>query len=523
MFGLRKLAAAALCLWALPAAPTMAQTTLRMVPHADIKILDPVWTTALITRNFGYMVFDVLFAKDSDLKIQPQMAEGYTVSDDKLTYTITLRDGLVWSDGTPVTAEDCVASIKRWGARDASGQLMMKETRELKVVDPKTFQIVLKEPFGLVMDALSKVSSNVPFMMPKRIAETDPNKQITEFIGSGPFIFKQDEWKPGEKIVYVKNPKYKPRAEAPSMLAGAKVAKVDRVEWLAIPDPNTAANALLAGEIDLIESPPPDLFPIFKSDKNVALYGWNAQGSQIVMRFNHLHPPFNNVKLRQAAMYALAQEPMMQAQVGDPEIYKLCNAPFICGTAFGKEYGDLLIKPNLEKARALLKEGGYDGTPVVMLHQTDLQSSNNVQPVAKQQLERAGFKVNMVDSDWQTVVSRRARREAPDKGGWNIFFTTNITLDSNNPGTNSYAAGTCDKAWFGWPCDPEMEKLRDAFLRATDPEKQKELGYAISDRVIDQAFYAPVGQYKAFGAYRKDRLDGWLPGPVPVLWNISKK
>ena len=523
MTGLRKLAALAIGIWALLAAPAMAQTTLRMVSHADIKILDPIWTTALITRNFGYMIYDVLFAKDANLQIKPEMADHYTVSDDKLTYTIVLRDGLLWSDGTPVTAEDCVASIKRWGARDTYGQLLLKSTGELKVIDDKTFAIVLKEPFGLVLDALSKVSSNVPFMMPKRVAETDPYKQITDFTGSGPFIFKQDEWKPGEKVVFVKNPKYKPRAEPPSMLAGAKIAKVDRVEWLAIPDPSTAVNALLAGEIDLIEAPPPDLFPILRADKNIALYGWNEQGSQIVMRFNWLQPPFNNVKARQAAMYALAQEDILRAQVGDPAIYKVCNAPFICGTRFGKEYGDLLIKPNLEKARQLLKESGYDGTPITMLRQTDLQSSNNVQPVAKQQLEAAGFKVDLLDMDWQSVVSRRARKEPPAQGGWNIFFTTNITLDSDNPGTNSFASGACEKAWFGWPCDPEMEKLRDAFIHEADPEKQKQLGYAISDRAIEQGFFAPVGQYKAFGAYRKDRLDGWLPGPVAVVWNISKK
>ncbi len=503
--------------------PAAAQTTLRMVSHADIKILDPIWTTALITRNFGYMIYDVLFAKDANLQIQPEMADHYTVSDDKLTYTIVLRDGLVWSDGTPVTSEDCIASIKRWGARDAYGQLLMKDTAELKAIDDKTFAIVLKRPFGLVLDALSKVSSNVPFMMPKRVAETDPYKQITDFTGSGPFIFKQDEWKPGDKMVFVKNPRYKPRPEPPSMLAGGKVAKVDRVEWLAMPDPSTAMNALLAGEIDLIEAPPPDLFPVLKADKNIALFGWNEQGSQIIMRFNHLQPPFNNVKARQAAMYALAQEDIMRAQVGDPEIYKLCNAPFICGTRFGKEYGDLLIKPNLEKARQLLKESGYDGTPVVMLHQTDLQSSNNVQPVAKQQLERVGFKVDDVALDWQTVVSRRARKDPPNQGGWNLFFTTNITLDSDNPGTNSFASGACEKAWFGWPCDPEMEKLREEFVHETDPAKQKALGDAISDRVIEQAYYAPVGQYKAFGAYRKDRLEGWLPGPVAVVWNISKK
>jgi len=526
MVGLRKAAALALGIlgiWGVPAAPAMAQTTLRMVSHADIKILDPIWTTALITRNFGYMIYDVLFAKDADLKIQPEMADHYTVSEDKLTYTIVLRDGLVWSDGTPVTAEDCVASIKRWAARDSYGQLMMKDTAEVKAIDDKSFSIVLKRPFGFVLDALSKVSSNVPFMMPKRVAETDPFKQITDYTGSGPFMFKQDEWKPGDRLVFVKNPKYKPRAEPPSMLAGAKIAKVDRVEWLAISDPNTAVNALIAGEIDLIESPPPDLFPILKADKNIALYGWNAQGSQIIMRFNWLYPPFDNVKARQAAMYAIGMEDMLRAQVGDPEIYKVCNAPFICGTRFGKEYGDLLIKPDLVKARQLLKESGYDGTPVVMLHQTDLQSSNNIQPVAKQQLEAAGFKVDMLDMDWQSVVARRARKDPPAQGGWNIFFTTNITLDSDNPGPHSYAAGTCDKAWFGWPCDPEMEKLRDAFIHETDPAKQKALGDAISDKVMNEGFFVPVGQYKAFGAYRKDRLSGWLPGPVAVMWNVSKK
>ena len=523
MTALCRVATFALAIWTAFGVPAMAQTTLRMVPHADLKVLDPIWTTAYISRNFGYMIYDVLFAKDANLQIQPEMADHYTVSDDKLTYTIVLRDGLVWSDGTPVTSADCIASLKRWGARDSFGQLLMKDTAELKAIDDKSFAIILKRPFGFVLDALAKVSSNVPFIMPKRVAETDPFKQITDFTGSGPFIFKKDEWKPGEKVVFVKIPKYKPRSEPPSMLAGGKIAKVDRVEWLAITDPSTAVNALLAGEIDLIEAPPTDLFPVLKSDKNVALYPWNVQGSQIIMRFNQLQPPFNNVKARQAAMYAIAQEDMLRAQVGDPDVYKVCNAPFICGTRFGKEYGDLLIKPNLEKARALLKESGYDGTPVVMLHQTDLQSSNNLQPVAKQQLEKAGFKVDLQSMDWQTVVTRRAKKGPPSEGGWNIFFTTTITLDADNPGTNAFASAACEKAWFGWPCDPEMQKLRDEFMHETDPAKQKVLADAISDRVIEQAYYAPVGQYKAFGAYRKDRLQGWLQGPVPVLWNISKK
>jgi peptide/nickel transport system substrate-binding protein len=505
------------------ASTAMAQTTLRLVAHSDLKVLDPVWTTAYITRNHGYMIYDVLFARDESGQIQPQMAEKAEASPDKLTWTITLRDGLEWHDGTPVTAEDCVASIKRWAARDALGQQMMGAVGAIEVVDAKSFRIVLKEPFGLVLQALGKPSSNVPFMMPKRVAETDPNKQINDYTGSGPFIFKKDEWKAGEKVVYVKNPKYKPRAEPPSMLAGGKVAKVDRVEWLAISDPSTAVNALLNGEIDLIESPPPDLRPLLKADKNVALYSINPLGSQIIMRFNHLHPPFDNPKARQAAQYAIAQEDFLRAQVGDPEIYRICNAPLGCGGRYEKSYRDLLVKPDFEKAKALLKESGYDGKPIVMLHQTDLQSSNMLPPVGKQALERVGFKVDLQAMDWQSVVARRSRKEAPDKGGWNVFYTTTVTVDADNPASNSFTSGGCDKAWFGWPCDPEMEKLRSGFARETDPEKQKAIALAVSDRVMDQASYIVLGQYRAFGAYRKDRLDGWLQGPAAVFWNISKK
>ena len=520
----RRLAQLAVCLGVALAAPVaLAQTTLKMVAHSDLKVLDPIWTTAFITRNHGYMVYDTLFAKDEKLQIQPQMVDKWTVSDDKLTWTFTLRDGLEWHDGKPVLAEDCVASLKRWGARDALGQQLMASTGELKVLDAKTFQLVLKGPFGLVLEALGKPSSTVPFMMPKRVADTDPFKQIDDYIGSGPFIFKKDEWKPGEKVVYLRNAKYKPRAEPPSMLAGGKVVKLDRVEWIAITDPLTAVNALQQGEIDVIEVPVPDLFPMLKADKNVSLFGWNALGSQIIMRMNHLHPPFNTLKARQAAMYAIAQEDFLRAQVGDPDIYRVCNAPLVCGSPYEKNYGDLLIKPNLEKARQLLKESGYDGTPIIMMQATDLQSSNQLPPVGKQALEKVGFKVDLQAMDWQTVVGRRAKKEPPAQGGWNIFYTTTVTVDADNPAGNSFTSGGCDKAWFGWPCDPEMEKLRASYAVESDPAKRKQIALAVSDRVMDQGTYIVLGQYKAFGAYRKDRISGWLAGPVPVWWNVTKK
>ena len=281
---------------------------LRFVQNGNLTILDPIWTTAYVTRNHGYLIYDTLFAMDENNAIKPQMVDKYEVSADKTVWTFTLRDGLEWHDGKPVTSEDCIASIQRWGKRDTMGIKLMEFIKEYKAVDAKTFQIVLKEPYGLVLESLGKPSSNVPFMMPKAVADTDAFKQIDSQVGSGPFIYQKDQSKPGEKHVYLKNPKYKPRADAPSGLAGGKVAKVDRVEWIWIADAQTQVNALLAGEIDIIEAPPHDLLPLLAADRHVELFVWNPPGRQYAFRFNVLHKPFDNEKVRQAVLYAFNQK-----------------------------------------------------------------------------------------------------------------------------------------------------------------------------------------------------------------------
>src|SRR2546429_3133688 len=268
------LAAACTAGLAVAATPALAQTTLRAVMHSDLKILDPIWTTAYIVRNHGYMIYDTLLAQDEKGDIKLQMLEKYDTAPDNKSYTFPLRDGLLWHDGKPVTSEDCIASIKRWAVKDSLGQKMMTFVDSMTAVDAKTFTIKLKEPTGLVLLGLSKPSSNVPFMMPKRVADTDPNKQIEDFTGSGPFVFVKDEWKPGDKTVYIKFDKYKPRAEPASGPARGQDVKVDRVEWRAISDHQQAVNALLAGEIDYIEAPPHDLLPLMKSNTNVKLVDW---------------------------------------------------------------------------------------------------------------------------------------------------------------------------------------------------------------------------------------------------------
>ena len=503
--------------------PATAETTLRVVLHSDLKIVDPIWTTAYIVRNHGYMIYDTLFAMDAKGEIRPQMVDKYEVSKDQLTYTLTLRDGLSWHDGKPVTTEDCVASIKRWSAKDSMGQKLMGFVKDIQIVNAKTFKIVLNEPTGLVLGALGKPSSNVPFMMPKRVAETDPNTQISDFTGSGPFVFKKEEWKAGDKAVYVKFDKYKARAEPPSGLAGGKVVKVDRVEWKWIPDHQSAVNALLAGEIDYNEAVPHDLLPVVKQDANVKLVDYNPLGNQYTFRFNTLHKPFDNAKVRQAVFYAFNQEDFLKAVIGDPTYYKVCKSFFPCGSPMASTKGmDGLLESNFEKSKALLKEAGYDGTPVVLMQSTDLAVLTNLAPVAKSLLEKGGFKVDMVSMDWQTLVARRAKKDPPAAGGWNAFLTGWVAADILNPVMMGFMNASCEKAMFGWPCDKEIESLREQFARETNPMKQKTIAEAVQVRETLYPTHIPLGQWYLPISTRKN-VDGIMTAPVPVFWNVTKK
>ncbi len=512
----------ALAALTLGTASAYAQKTLRVYMHSDLKILDPIWTTAYIVRNHGYMVYDTLLAQDEKGEIKPQMADKWEISADGLTYTFTLRDGLLWHDGKPVTAEDCVASLKRWGAKDGMGQKLMSFVEAMTPTDAKTFTIKLKEKTGLVLLGLAKPSSNVPFMMPKRVADTDPNTQISDFTGSGPFVFKQDEWKPGDKTVYVKFDKYVPRKEPASGLAGGKVAKVDRVEWRAIADAQQAVNALLAGELDMIEQPSHDLLPLMKDDKNIVLFNTPAGAGQFTLRPNWLAPPFDNPKIRQALWYALNQEDFLMATIGDANYIKVCKSYYPCGSPFSTEAGmDGLLTSNMKKAQELLKEANYDGTPIVLMHSTDLKILTNLAPVAKSLMEKAGFKVDMQSMDWQTLVARRAKKDPPTQGGWHAFLTAWVNADVLNPISTAYMNAGCEKALFGWPCDAEMEKLRDQFARESDPAKQKEIATAAQVRDTQVTTHIPLGEYVSPAALRKN-VTGLLVSPATVFWNVDK-
>jgi len=523
MKGRRLLLPALAALGLVAAQPATSETVLRAIMHSDLKIIDPIWTTALISAHHAYLVYDTLFSLDENLQVKPQMVDKWTVSPDKLTYVFTLRDGLDWHDGAPVTGEDCVASIRRWGARDATGQTLMSFIAELTAPDARTIRMVLKEPFGLVIDMLGKTGGNVAFMMPKRVADTDPNKQITDATGSGPFIFKKDEWKAGEKAVYVKNVKYKPRNEPPSGLAGGKVAKVDRLEWIWIPDTQTQVNALLNGEVDLIEAMPYDLLPLVEKNKNINVLTIDKAGRQYVMRFNTLLKPFDNPKIRQAVVYAMKQKPFLEANVGDARFYRECKSLFPCGLPMESSKGwDERLNGDAAKARQLLKDAGYDGTPIVVMHQTDLVNHSNLAPVAKPLLEAAGFKVDLQAMDWQTLVARRTKKDPADKGGWHIFFTSSGALSIPDPVSNFMIIASCEKSMYGWPCDAEIEKLRSAYAREPDDARRRDIAQQVQFRTMEYPTYVQLGQFTVPTAARSNVV-GLRHAPAITFWNVEKK
>ena len=500
------------------------QKVLKFIPQADLRILDPIATTAYITRNHGYMVYDTLFAMDAKFQVKPQMVDKWDISKDKLTYTFTLRDGLKFHDGQPVKSGDCIASVDRWSKRDALGQKLAEATEGWTAVDDKTFRLTLRKPFPLALEALAKPSSNVPFIMPERISKTDPFKNIDDATGSGPFKFVKAEWVPGNKVVYVKNTDYVPRKEAPSWASGGKVVKVDRVEWIYIPDSAIAAAALNAGEADIWEQLPPDLIPVLARNKDITVKNIDPLGSMGIIRFNFLNPPFNNEKMRQALLYMVNQQDYVIGIAGDAKNGHPCYSYFTCGTPLSSEVAaePLKGKRDIEKAKQLVKESGYKGEKIVIIDATDQPIVHAQSLLTLDILKKLGLNAEIQAGDWGTLITRRAVKVPVEKGGWSIFHTWLVGLDMVNPAVNFPLRGTGEKAWFGWSTDAKIEELSEAWFNATDAAGSKQAANAVQRRAFEFVPFVPTGQFILPTAYRSN-ITGLIIAPINLLWNVEKK
>ena len=518
------LAAAATAL----AAPRLARSAgagvLRFIPQADLTVLDPAWTTAYVTRNHGMMVFDTLFGLDGEYRPQPQMLEGAVTSADGLAWTLRLREGLRFHDGTPVLARDCAASVARWGRRDAFGQALMAATDELSAPDDRTMLFRLKRPFPLLPDALGKVGVSMCPMMPERLARTDPFTQITEMVGSGPFRFVAAERVSGSRVVYERFAGYAPRPSGtPVLTSGPKLAKFDRVEWTVIPDAATALGAMQNGEQDWWEQPTFDLMPVLRQEPKLRIDLLDPTGYPAMLRMNQLYPPFDNPAIRRALLGAVSQSDFMSAVAGtdgsawkDHVGYFPPTSPLASGVGM-----EALDGPrDVAKAKREIAEAGYKGERIVVMVASDYPTLNAMGLVGVDMLQRCGFNVDVVETDWGSVVQRRANRGPPDKGGWNVFFTSFTGLDEYTPASHVGLRGNGASGWFGWADAPKLEALRDAWFTAPDLAEQKRIGGLIQAQAFVDVPYLPLGEYLQPTAYTK-ALKGMLTG-APLFWNVER-
>ncbi len=499
-------------------------TTLKFIPQIDLAFLDPHWTTANVTRGHAYMVFDTLYGQDGTFTSSPQMLAGHQVENDGKLWTLTLRDGLVWHDGERVLARDCVASIKRWAARDAFGGALMAATDALTAADDKTIRFVLKRPFPLLPQALGKPTTPNPVMMPERLANTDPFKQITEMVGSGPFRFVADERVPGARNVYQRFDRYVPRqGGTPDWTAGPKVAHFDRVEWTTMPDAGTKVGAMQSGEQDWWENPTADLLPLLARQRNVKVVTTNPTGNVNMMRPNHLQPPFDNPKILQALLYAVDQQACMEAIVGtDSSMYHTPHGVFCPKTPMASDAGlaPLQGPRNYAKAKELLKAAGYAGEKVTMLIATDYTQFKAIGDVMADSMGQAGMNVDYVATDWGTMLQRRNNKGPISQGGWSCFFTGWEGEDHLNP-SNHYAMrgnGNDPAAWPGWCVSPKLEALRDAWFEAPDIAAQQTICTDLQRQAMLDLPSIPLGQFQSPTAFNT-RITCVLNG-FATFWNV---
>ena len=503
-------------------AQTAREKTLRIAPITALASVDTVFNTSLVTTNHGYAVYDTLFGFTGKREITPQMAEGHSVENDGRTYVIKLREGLKFHNGEPVRAQDAIQSLKRWAGRETFGQTVAKFVDSWGVADDRTLRITLTQPIPIFLEAITRGSASVPFILPEHIAKTDPYTQITDATGSGPFRFLKNEFVSGQFAAYARNADYIPRSGAPDWTSGGKVAYFERIELQAVPEQATAAAALKSGEIDWYEQVQPDLVPSLRANPDIRIGNANPTGFNGILRFNHLQPPFNNPAVRRAVLMAVSQQDYMEALTGgDPSSYSNCRSMFPCGTPFGRDAAADKMPADVEKARAALKASGYDGTKVVILSPADVPTIHPMGEVTADLVKRLGMNVEFAAMDWATLVARRVSKEPTDKGGWSIFHTWAPSSVIATPVEHFAMRGLGAKGWAGWFADDKIEEYTAEWTAATTDAARAVAAEAAQQRAFETVPFILCGQFQIRTAYRR-YLTGIVEGGAAYMWNVRR-
>jgi peptide/nickel transport system substrate-binding protein len=498
---------------------------LRFVPIVGLSLLDPTFAGIPHTRSHGYLVFDTLYGLDESFVAHPQMVEGHVEENDGTVWRLTLREGLRFHDGTPVLSRDAVASIRRCALRESFCQALVAATDELDAPDDRTIRFRLKRPFPHLPAALAGLGTITPVIMPERLAKADPSLPITEMIGSGPFRFVAADFVMGERSVYTRFDGYVPRPDGvSSYTSGPKRAHIERVEWLTMDDAATATSALRRGEVDWLQAVGSDQVPLLAQDAAVTTAVTEPAGSIGIMRFNHLHPPFDNPRVRRALLGAIDQADAMNAVAGtDRRFWRDKVGLFHYGTPLANDAGIEVLSGPRDYARVKreLADAGYGGERIVVLGTSGTGYIPLLTQVGADTLRRAGMNVDLQLSDYATMARRMLKPDSPDKGGWNVYFSIAEGAFTHTPATNEYIRGDGKSGAPGWPSSPQFERLRQAWLATGDVAEQKRIGVDAQRQLWLDVPYIPMGQWLRVTAHRRDLVGA--PKGFAAFYNVRRE
>ena len=503
--------AVSLLLWSSSWTPASGQAqaggAIRVATNAEPTTFDWTSSTATATRLVAWHVFEGLFAIDQQYAVRPLLAQGYAVSDDGLRYTIKLRPGLKFHNGQPVTADDVIASLSRWGRLSSGGLETFKYVKGLRAVDAATVEIALSSPFTPLITSLGDPKQSA-VIVPKAIAERAGLKPLEELVGTGPYIFKK--WTPGQEIVLARNPAYASRPENWGGITGRKVAYADEIHFFPVTDPQVRLAGVSTGQYDLALELPPDLYPKVHANRRltsdiVKVFSWTG------VVFNKARGPFTDMRLRQAVLYAMKDADLMAAAAGPKEFWQLDPGLFFPEQrdVYSRAGGDVYNHQNLDKAKALLREAAYKGQKIVVMSTKDYTWNNNTAQVLVPEMQAAGFTVDSQVYDWPTLLSRRTKPEMFD------IFLTGFSPSIDPTGVIFFG-----KTWPGWYKSDAMDAALAQWARtpATALDARRKVMDQIQTIFYTEVPVAKVGNQFGLEVYN-DHLRGYTGYFDVRFWN----
>ena len=468
---------------------------LKVVAQASIKSLDCDFTGAYVCGSVHLHYQEGLLAYDDDFNPRPQLIESWEVSDGGTLYTFKLREGPTFHQlGRHITSDDSIASFGRWMKRHAAGKSLSRVLADdgLTKIDDRAFQVQLTQPYGALISHLGMLRGR-NIQWPEDIAMMEPTEDVgvDNYIGTGPYEL--ENWEVGNRVILKRYEDYVPRSDPHSNFAGSQIPYADRIIWLEIPAEETKIAGLKTGEWDIVDGASLDFFPEMDAHPDIAV-ALDKPGKASQLGINHDKWPTSEKKFRQGIMAALNTAEFMAA-LGPEELWTLCATTFHCGTPLESHEGDdRYNQNNLELARQLIKESGYNGEPLLHMNPNDYGTITPLGPVFKKQMAEVGVNIELPGMDWATLISRIGDLEY-----WHFFSTWGGFYGIHDPITDGNVNGSSRTGFY----NERMVELSEEYAAAMDPKERRRIVSEIEDIYWDEVPALRLGQFFLTTPYRK--------------------